>query len=102
MSSTQRPAPSQRAEPVEMTLAEIMAGLGVGALAVLILTAYGVDALGWPIDPAIILVLWAVEAVLIVTWLWRRRYGLRVSVNAGEVAGFVVIVVGLLAYIMWL
>lgn len=88
--------------PYPLLLAEAIASLFVAATALLALTGYVVDLLGWPLDPILLAVLLLVELALIVGGaVYALRRG-RLTLSASGLLGFVVVVVGMLAYLLWL
>lgn len=89
-------------DPVELTVAEAIAGLLVLLPAAVILSAYVVDTIGWSIDPALMLILLVLEVIATALWIWRCQTNLNVRFDGWELFGFTVIVVGLSAYVLWL
>ena len=77
------------------------AGL-VAVCAALIFTAYATDTAGWPIEPADMLVLLLVEAGAWAVWSWRKRWWRLVHLEASELFGFTIVVIGLCGAILWL
>ena len=89
-------------QKLELAITEIIAGFVVALTALVMLTAYLVDALGFPLEPRGIGFLMILEALILAGALWRRRNGLRVRAGYAETLGWCVVVLGFGAYLLWL
>ncbi len=89
--------PEKRAQ---LTIAEVLLLLLVLVPASLLLTAYLLDAAGWPIEPGVVGALSISMPAGALAVLWRARLLRDVRRDAGELAGFVLTVVGFFVFAM--
>lgn len=88
--------------PVELTIAEIIAGSLVFLPATLVLLAYVVDISGWLITPTGILGLLALGVTVVAFRIWQSHARFRVRLDGYGLIGFIVVITGLFTYILWL
>jgi hypothetical protein len=85
-----------------LNVSEIATGLLVAIPAGLMLTAYLVDAAGWPIEPTVMAFLLVGELAVAAGLVWKQvgRPGARL--DRAHLAGFVLVVIGFAALALWL
>jgi len=97
-----RTAIDQPQEQVRLAVAELMTVVLVVIAAAIIITAYCLDVLGWPINPALMVGVLLIEIVTVLGIMLRHKRWPRVVINGPGLAGFLFVTVGLLAYLSWL
>lgn len=89
-------------EPAPLTAAELVAGVLLGGPVALALTAYLLDAAGWPIDARAVAVLVLGELAVVGGLGWRAGWRPRQGLDLGGLVGFAIVLVGFFGFAMWL